>query len=171
MKIKLTQEGWAGYTGQMGVLQFEDGVSTTDVPFRDAARMSAVMNCEFEDGSSCNPAQRLLDTMGQAAVVGRETEVETVAPPVSTVVPSLTEQPVNVKGAEYTVAELEEIADAKGIVGLRDIATPLGIKSNSITGLIAELTKAGVAAAPVVAQVAPAVEADEKGEVVEVEGE
>lgn len=167
MKIKLTQEGWAGYNGQMGVLQFVDGLSTTEVPFRDAARMSAVMNCEFEDGSSCNPAQRLLDTMDQGAVVGRETEVETVAPPVSTVVPSLTEQPVIVQKAEYTVAQLEEIADAKGIVGLRDIATPLGIKSNSITGLIAELTKAGVAAKPV----ASVVEVAEEAEVVEVEGE
>jgi hypothetical protein len=161
MKIKLTQEGWAGYNGQMGVLQFVDGLSTTEVPFRDAARMSAVMSCEFEDGSSCNPAQRLLDTMGQEAVVGRETEVETAAPPASTVVPSLTEQPAIIQKAEYTVAQLEEIADAKGIVGLRDIATPLGIKSNSITGLIAELTKAGMVAKPVASVV----------EVVEVEGE
>lgn len=169
MKIKLTQEGWEGYTGQMGVLQFVDGLSTSEVPFRDAARMSAVMNCEFEDGSSCNPAQRLLDTMGQEAVVGRETEIELVAPPVSTIVPSLSEQPVIVQKTDYTVAQLEEIADAKGIAGLREIAGPLGIKSNSITGLIAELTKAGVAA-PVAEAAEPVAEVVEE-EVVEVEGE
>lgn len=162
MKIKLTQPGFEGYTGQMGILQFVDGLSTTDVPFRDAARMSAVMVCEFEDGSSCNPAQRLLDTAGTEAPVGRaieapneeltvkvaadtqggiKVEVGTVtAPADGTVVGEVAEEPVDEN--LYTMDDLSAIADAKGINGLREVAGPLGIKSNSITGLIDELLKA-----------------------------
>lgn len=176
MKIKLTQSGWETYTGQMGILQFVDGLSVTDVPFRDAARMSAVMVCEFEDGSSCSPSQRLLDTAGVEAPVGRPVEVTDPGLVVDLpVADSGVEKPevdedeaarleaarlkAEAEGKEavsegedtggepvdpslYTLDELSAIADSKGIAGLREIAGPMGIKSNSITGLIDELMKA-----------------------------
>lgn len=146
-RIRITQAGFENYNGQMGILFFENGLSTNPVPFKDANRLSATLLCEFEDGTSCNPAQRLLDTAGQEAPQARETFDEqpgaATAAPAARVTPvvELQDQPA----AQYTVVQLEEIADSKGIQGLRDIATPLGIKSNSITGLIAELIKAGVA--------------------------
>ena len=172
MKIKLTQPGWETYTGQMGILQFVDGVSVTDVPFRDAARMSAVLVCEFEDGSSCSPSQRLLDTAGVEAPVGRPVEITDPAlvidlpvaeggvekPAVDEDEAARIEESERAESEEdevvsegdepvvdsnlYTLEELSAIADAKGIAGLREIAGPMGIKSNSITGLIEELLKA-----------------------------
>jgi len=145
-RIRITQAGFEKYTGQMGILFFEDGLSTHAVAFKDANRISAVMTCEFEDGTSCNPAQRLLDTKGQEAIVGRET-IEMTEAGVSIAPLSAPAAPAQqaASTASYTVAQLEAVADDKGIAGLREISDPLGIKSNSIVGLIAELTKAGVA--------------------------
>lgn len=155
-RIRLTQEGFEGYTGQMGILFFENGLSTHPVPFKDATRMSAVMICEFEDGSSCNPAQRLLDTAGQGADSTRQTEDEAFSP--EPALPPVVEAPVEIvlakatnpdqpayTGVVYSREDLSEIADSKGIAGLREIAAPLGVKSNSITGLIEELVKATAA--------------------------
>lgn len=155
-KIRLTQEGFENYTGQMGITFFENGLSLYPVPFKDANRMSAVMICEFEDGTSCNPAQRLLDTANQEANGVRETEDE-VAPEAPVVLPvveapvlvtleaPVQEQPVLRSTVVYSREDLEEIADKQGIAGLREIAGPLGIKSNSITNLITELVKATAA--------------------------
>lgn len=42
----------------------------------------------------------------------------------------------------YERAELEKIADEKGIAGLREIADPMGVKDNSINGLIKEILQA-----------------------------
>lgn len=155
-RIRLTQEGFENYTGQMGILFFEDGLSTHPVPFKDANRMSAVMVCEFEDGTSCNPAQRLLDTANQSHDQGRETTDQPPAeepvviapveePVVITLTPAVDENAPARPTVVYSRDELADIADKKGIAGLREIATPLGIKSNSITGLIEELVKATAA--------------------------
>lgn len=151
LRIKLTQEGYETYTGQMGIIFFENGLSTEPVPFRDAARMAAVMICEFEDGTSCNPAQRLLETALQEADSTRDTidapvaEEPAVLPAVEALVEIVMTKAVEKSAVPvrvYSRDELAAIADKKGISGLREIATPLGIKSNSITGLIEELVKA-----------------------------
>lgn len=42
----------------------------------------------------------------------------------------------------YTKEELEAIADEKGIAGLREISDPMGVKDNSIVGLIKEILQA-----------------------------
>lgn len=42
----------------------------------------------------------------------------------------------------YTKEELEEIADEKGIKGLREVADPMGVKDTSIEGLISEIIAA-----------------------------
>ena len=35
-RIRLTQEGFENYTGQMGILFFENGMTIDPVPFKDA---------------------------------------------------------------------------------------------------------------------------------------
>ena len=42
----------------------------------------------------------------------------------------------------YTEEQLAAIADKQGIAGLREIAEPLGVKGNSIAGLISSILKA-----------------------------
>ncbi len=131
MKLRLTQKGFDNYTGQMGVVFFENSLSTTDVSVLDATRMSAVMSFEWEDGSAANIAQHLLDRAGMTAPVSSPSvsAVETNSEP--------TEKPKS-----YTEADLAAIADAKGIAGLREISEPLGVKGNSIRGLIDSIVQA-----------------------------
>ena len=129
MKLRLTQEGFEKYTGQMGVVDFEDGLSTTDVLEIDGIRMAAVMGCVWEDGTSPNLGQRYLESMSIPAPDYSGEREATKA------------SQQEAKAGGYTEDQLAAIADEKGIAGLREIAEPLGIKSNSIRMLMDEILK------------------------------
>lgn len=135
MKLRLTQPGFETYTAQMGVTNFENGLSTTDVSVMDATRMAAVMGCEWEDGTPANVGQIYLDNMHTEAPIFASAGVPDV----------LVVADVAVLSVAYTEAQLAAIADAKGIAGLREIADVLCLKGNSIGGLIAAILKVQVA--------------------------
>lgn len=144
MKLRLTQPGFATYTGQMGVIFFEDGLSTNDVLVQDAVRMAAVMICEWEDGTSPSVAQSILDNADTPAptfVSGDDGQHELTAEQLAASGESQTQEPVPAGG--YTAEQLAAVADKEGINGLRKIAEPLGIKSNSIVSMIDQILKAG----------------------------
>lgn len=139
MKLRLMQKGFETYNGQMGVIFFENGLSTADVKVIDAVRMAAVMLCEWEDGSSPSVAQSILDNANTPAPMPRQEQPE------PTPAPAPDAQPVGVT-VSYTEDQLAAIADKEGIKGLRVIAEPLGIKSNSISELIVAILKVAPAA-------------------------
>lgn len=146
MKIKLTQPGFETYNGQMGVTFFEEGLSVSDVLVQDAIRMSAVMLCEWEDGTSPNIAQSLIDNSDTPAptfVSGEDGQHELNDDEIKAAqeVQAALIQAGAPVGPSYTFEQLAEIADAKGIQGLREISDPLGIKSNSIKNLIDAIVK------------------------------
>lgn len=169
MKLRLLQPGFEHYTAQLGVVTFEDGLSNDDVSKMDALRISGVMHCEWEDGTSPSLSQQLLENNQMSAPIlgdhlGAGTSVEdnpvleqtnfTDGAAEVEIVSNQKDRPEVVEvvdlGEEvqpkfWTQAELEAIADASGIKGLRDIADPLGIKGQSINGLIAELIQKGLA--------------------------
>ena len=122
MKLKLTQSGYEKFTGQFGIVDFVDGVSVGDVNAREARNIAVSIGCEFEDGSSPNPAQILLNSMNDRA---GEVKPENKPEP-AVFVP-------------FTKEQLEKVADEKGIKGLRQLADPLKIKGTSIVELIKEL--------------------------------
>ncbi len=133
MKLRLTQSGFETYNGQMGVIMFENGVSVDDVLPVDAIRMSAVMGAEWENGSPSNVAQIYLDNMNTPATSEAAVEQE-----------ATTTEPVELKEPQntYTKEDLEKIADTGGITALREIAEPLGLKGNSIGGMIKAILSA-----------------------------
>lgn len=138
MKLRLTQAGFENFTGQMGVVWFENGLSTTDVLPIDGVRISAAIGASWEDGSMPNKGDMYLTSSDVPAHVGqadRSEQAPTPAAPVDAA-PTQGDAP-----AVYTEAQLAAIADEKGIAGLRAIADPLGIKGTSIVGLIAEILK------------------------------
>lgn len=135
MKLRLTQPGFETYTAQMGVTFFENGLSTTDVSVMDATRMAAVMGCEWENGAPANVGQIYLDNMHTEAPIFAAAGV-----PDALVVADVT-----VVSSGHTETSLGAIADAEGIAGLRTIADALGIKGNSIGGLITAVLKAQAA--------------------------
>ena len=142
MKLVITEAGFKGYTGQMGVVNFVDGVSTSDVSPHDAIRMSAVMGFAWEDGTSPSVSQALIDKANDAPPVFDADAAD--YPPAA--VAAAQEKARELKES-FTEDQLAEIADKQGIAGLRSIAEPLGIKGNSIRGLMDAILKAAPAPA------------------------
>lgn len=138
MKVRLTQPGFQNYTGQLGVIFFEDGLSTDVVSKMDAMRLAAVMNAEWEDGSGMSPTQAIIDKADTPAPVLTERERGTDEQPGEQGGEGAsTEEQTD--SAEFTREQLEQIADSRGIAGLREIAAPKGIKANSVEKLIERL--------------------------------
>lgn len=142
MKLRLTAAGFESYTGQMGVIQFVDGVSTGDVLPVDAIRVAGIIGAEWEDGSPANVSQRYLDNMHTQAPTDAEQRQADIADAPKTVDTDEAKDKAELLGVTYTEEQLAEIADKQGIAGLREIADPLGIKGNSIAGLVAAILKA-----------------------------
>ena len=138
MKLRLTQPGYETYTAQMGVIFFENGLSTADVKPVDAVRIAAQFLCEWEDGTTASVAQSILDHAHATTLtipqVQNADEALAQAATDAGAVASTNEA----AGGEklYTENQLSEIADKSGIKGLRSIAEPLGIKGHSIAELI-----------------------------------
>lgn len=144
MKIKIVQPGWEGFTGNFGSIDFANGVSVSDVSESEAARVGAVVRVETEEGHDPSMAQRIIDTYSQPA------------PDVNTTIAAADEPQIERRA--YTVAELEEIADKKGIKGLREIADPLGVKGKSIAEIIREVIALNPKVEPAAQAEAPAAE-------------
>lgn len=141
MKLRLTAPGFERYTGQMGVITFEDGLSVTDVLAVDAVRVAGVIGAEWEDGTPANVSQTYLDNMHTKAPTDEEQRVASVAKTPKTS-PTPADAPRTESAVTYTEEQLAQVADAQGIAGLREIADTLGIKGNSIRGLIDAILKA-----------------------------
>lgn len=54
MKLRLTGDGFQNYTGQMGVIYFQDGLSINDVLPVDGIRIAGNIGAIWEDGSHAN---------------------------------------------------------------------------------------------------------------------
>lgn len=129
MKLKLVQPGYENMNGYLGMTLFEDGVSVSDVPLREARNLGMAIKVEYEDGTDPNPAQNLLESM--------HNEAGTVAAPVAG---SENESPA--AGVTYTQESLEAIADKDGIKGVRAVAETFNVKGTSIAELIREILEA-----------------------------
>ncbi|TSP13948.1 hypothetical protein [Cupriavidus campinensis] len=146
MKIRLTQAGMQGFTGQMGSLVFQDGLSVGDVPVREAVRMAAVMGAVWEDGTSPSPAQALIASVNLEAPVvaplerGVDVEPQTPlapqAPAPVNAEPATVEMLSRLMSPFATYEDMVKLADEKGIAGLREIAEPLGIKARKVVDLL-----------------------------------
>lgn len=141
MKLKITEPGWAGYTGPLGYVEFVNGVSVDEVGRADAAALAGIVSIE-EVGTGKNPSdsQRMIDSRAESLAV--DAPVAAVLEPV-----------VAAPSAEHTRESLEAVADASGIKGIREIADPMGLKANSMTELIDKiLNKQSTDAADAAAQ-------------------
>lgn len=139
MKLRMIDPAWAGFTGQMGEYEFVDGLSVDDIPDRAAQRLSAQFQMEYEDGSSSNPAQELINMRQMSVDDGVQLQNQNDTSISKAMAPKV-----------WTRAELEDIADMKGIAGIREIADPMGLRSNAVAKLIAAILQAqsGVSTEP-----------------------
>lgn len=141
MKLRLKEAGFETYEGQMGVIQFKDGLSLGDVLTIDAVKLSCVMQVEWEDGSSPSVAQSILDNAETPAPIVADGKAKEVSKSAEKPSQKVTAEKV-IQDTKYTEAQLGAIADADGIGGLRVIADELNVKGKSIKELIDGIIKA-----------------------------
>jgi len=114
-RLRLVQPDFAHYTGPIGGIEFIDGVSEHLVVWHEALRIGSSIHCEDADvpGFQINPSSELARTRDRDAsdpIVDAVSRGEHVNPEGSPLVD------------RYTREELEEIADKKGLTGVREIA-------------------------------------------------
>lgn len=144
--VRLIERGFEKYTGMLGDIEFQDGVSVERLGRMQIDRIASAMRCESHDGVQLGAAARLVQGKHMGAPNVNSHQVAVKAPdameshPVKAEDPESPEPSTNAKF--YTRDQLEVIADAKGILGLRQIAEPLGVKARSVNELMDEIVKA-----------------------------
>lgn len=140
--FKLLSQGFESFTGDLGNVDFVDGVTHDELDIGQVNRLGSnfILEKVLEDGRSfqvgpCPVGELAIEFM--AALVAKRVDAqEVIAPSVdATDSNDLTDEEPPV-GKLYTREQLEAIADKKGIAGLREIAEPLKIKGTSVLKLI-----------------------------------
>ena len=145
--LKIVSKGWQGYTGQLNIISFKDGVSTEPVPPRVADRIAAsvsVVQCDEKGREGKTPVavgiqHRLISESAGRAPIAEPLATQTEAD--KAMEGKLDAARVMTAPVEtlFTRAELETVADEKGIKGLRDIGDAWKVKGKGIAELIEKI--------------------------------
>ncbi|ENL8728909.1 hypothetical protein AB6I73_003869 [Citrobacter amalonaticus] len=136
-KIRILEPQFASYTGLLCGIQFENGVSVSEMPFIDQQRICASMRATTTDGHNVSPSAAFAERGSLVA----DQIVEPSAPEIAPMKRGTGEdesKPVQ----RFTREELESIADCEGIAGLRQIGKPMGVKAKGIVEMIEGILKA-----------------------------
>lgn len=165
MQVKITDPGFAGFTGHFGTVYFENGVSE-HISSAEAERLGCIVRCEDLDGVNPSATQRMVDiqhkNLDELMAAGKgnvgASRVTEQVPTGNQTVAKTTDQVSTPQGKQpslnFTREQLEALADKEGIAGLRNIGSQHGVKGRSIAEIISELMAIQAAANPV-AQVEP----------------
>ncbi len=134
-QLRITERGWETYTGLLGRIMFENGLSVGPVTDMDMERVGAVVSVvDAGTNRQVGAAQSVNDTYNSPAPVvepmkvsegtgGEGASEEQVAP--------------NAKRVKiWTEQELYEVADKGGINAVREIAEPMKVKAVAIRDLV-----------------------------------
>lgn len=138
--LKIVAKGWIGYTGNLGVITFKDGISAEPVPDHLRDRLSAVCAMvEVDESGNELPAgisHRMIAEARNRAPVGQPLERMTEGEhAIERKLESLRAEKPPVSRL-YEPQELEAIASKGGIRALREIGDPWNVKDRTIDGLI-----------------------------------
>lgn len=140
MRIKIVEPGWDGFSDWMGPVKFTDGISDEDVAEHVYMNIASSIRCiEYKDDET--------GTQIGFAVNGTHRDIPAPVDPLVLRDVPFTEgtviQPVDDPTTYlYTFDELAEIADLKGIAGLREIGDRYGVRARAIQELMAGIIKA-----------------------------
>jgi hypothetical protein len=144
MFIKIKTPGWETYTGELGMAQFENGVSIEHISSREAYSLGAMLDVVElnNDGSEGNPVSHAFDlvkgnSITATVVPDRPRLSEVLAAEAKAKADAGDE--ISDPNVRYTREDLEKIADLEGIGGIRKISDPLKIKGVAIKTLISEI--------------------------------
>lgn len=149
MKLKLTGKQFVHFTGQLGCINWVDGVSETDVSPLEANRIASLVGAKFLDGSDASECDKILSMKNMESPYRQESRPLTVEE-IARMEKERKKKPLNkpkkkIENVEieyerkYSREELEAIADKKGITGLREIAAQYGVTAVSISTMIEKI--------------------------------
>jgi hypothetical protein len=160
MKIKIVEKGYQGFTGHLGQIEFVDAVSVNDFNVREALNLGGYLRIVEVDeaGNELGPVSHAAELASSRNISAKVVEplkrgvgdkapdvVEQNAGKTVVVAPDPLPKPevdAELAGKVWTRAELEAVADKDGIKGLRDVATPMGVKGVAIPKLIDDILAA-----------------------------
>jgi len=143
--LKITQKGWDGYTGVLGDVPFEDGVSLENVSTADSKRLASIIQMEERDsGKDPSVSQELIDTrhmtLGEHEGFVRQKSVDNASVDETKAFTAEPSKPSDSdKSYSYTMEDLEAVADKGGIEGLREFASEYDVRGGSIRAIINSL--------------------------------
>jgi len=134
--VKIDQKGYEKFSDFMCGYEFKDGVSIGSLSQRDAERLGSLVRIvNVDDNLQINRASSMdsvLRPKVKPAQVEMNLDVDTEAELVDESSDSET----------YTEAQLAAIASSEGLLGLRLIGDPLGVKATSISKMIQGILQA-----------------------------
>lgn len=140
-KVRIPLVGWEYFNGQLGGVQFKDGVSVRELTDLEIARIGANMRIEaVGTGEQVGIGVTIVEGMRLAAeVVPAKKTVEQEDKDKADEEAKVEVTEATEAKKKYTKDELEEIASEKGIKGIREVATLYGVKGVQIHQLIDEI--------------------------------
>lgn len=158
--VTVKAEGWLNYTGSLAGHAFVDGRSVNAIPLRAALKIGAIVEVYDEQDVRLHPSTYPREpgvsdrpAIGQVTYPTADAE-STPAPYVPETPAPEQDEAIDLEPARtidaltgqvkvtYTRAQLEAIADKRGINGLREIGEPLEVKGRSIPELITKILEA-----------------------------
>lgn len=141
MKVRIDEQGFDKYNGDIGGIEFVDGVSVHELSDREVMRLSASMRVvELESGKQQGTSVTLAESRDLEAEVVEKLPIAEPEPVVEVQKPVVSEEVANL--GKYTREGLEAIADKQGVAGLREIANNFEVKGRSIVELVDGILKA-----------------------------
>jgi hypothetical protein len=131
-QIRIDVAGWEAFNGFLGTVEFENGISVSEVTEMDIRRIGAnIRIVEVESNEQIGPSTTIVNSRHVSAQleVALRTEQEE-------------QEDQDTTEKKYTEESLTQMADHGGIKAIRTIAAEYGIRGVSIQELIKEILEA-----------------------------
>lgn len=165
IRVQITQPGMQSYNGYLRRHMFKDGKSVEKIPVRMALLLGASCACEDEKGNALNPNTYKFEQVGEVsaadfpsvtsirksdAIAAEQAKIEEESGEALSAEPmedddgGFVDDKVSfhepgdehIDPRVWSLSELEAIADAEGISGLREVGDIVEVKGRSIEDLI-----------------------------------
>lgn len=143
--LKIVQPGWENFSGELGMIVFEDGMSVEPVPDILADRVATVVTMARLDDEGNEESYGITDRLAKK---GNMEGIPVVDETVEVTDAELRREQARIaalaakENTIYTRDQLEGIADMEGIKGLRKIGNFWGVHDRSIGRLIERIIEA-----------------------------
>lgn len=143
-RVRITEPGWASFSDVFGTALFKDGVSVEQITWQEQQRLGGILRMESAEEDEVEirlgPSAELTRNREMGADDARVTNMDKAV---------IVNGEARLAVANYTRAELEDVADRKGLAGLRDIAAAWSVKGRSVNDLVHAILDAQSGATPI----------------------